>query len=91
VPPQIAADLEAMKDDEEKVKEYGVEHGVNMCKELIEGGCKFLHFYTMNLEGATVKIIKGLGIEKTKDVSFEKGYLAELWKTKRFSKAAVKT
>jgi len=26
------------------------------------GGCRFLHFYTMNLEAAVVKIIEGLGI-----------------------------
>lgn len=66
VPPQIAADLEARKNDDEKVREYGVEHGVQMCKELMEGGCKFLHFYTMNLEASVVRIIKGLGILKSK-------------------------
>lgn len=26
------------------------------------GGCRFLHYYTMNLEASVVKIIKGLGI-----------------------------
>ena len=37
-----------------------------MCKELMEGGCKFLHFYTMNLEASVVRIIKGLKILKAK-------------------------
>lgn len=66
VPPQISADLESMKNNDEKVREYGVEHGIKMCKELMEGGCKFLHFYTMNLEASVVKIIKGLKILKKK-------------------------
>ena len=37
-----------------------------MRKELMEGGCKFLHFYTMNLENSVVNIIKGLRILKSK-------------------------
>jgi methylenetetrahydrofolate reductase (NADPH) len=28
----------------------------------MDGGCRFLHFYTMNLEAAVIKIIQGLGI-----------------------------
>ena len=64
VPEKIANDLEAIKADDEKVRQYGVDHGVNMCKELMDGGCKFLHFYTMNLEAAIIKIIQGLGIMK---------------------------
>jgi hypothetical protein len=39
----------------------------------MEGGCRFLHFYTMNLEAAVVKIIKGLGILKMKkELPFKK-------------------
>lgn len=38
---------------------------IDMCKELMQGGCKFLHFYTMNLEASVVKVIKGLGIMKS--------------------------
>jgi len=30
---------------------------IQMCEDLIEGGCKFLHFYTMNLEASVIKII----------------------------------
>ena len=66
VPPQISADLETMKNDDEKVRQYGVESGIKMCQELINNGFKFLHFYTMNLEASVVKIIKGLGILKSK-------------------------
>jgi len=61
--PQFLSDaLEPIKADDEKVREFGVEFGMKQCQELIDGGCRFLHFYTMNLEASIVKIIKGLGI-----------------------------
>ena len=42
------------------------------------GGCKFLHFYTMNLEAAVIKIIKGLGIlKKKRELPFLQGTSAE--------------
>lgn len=66
VPPELWEDLEKIKNDDEKVREYGVQHGIRTCQELIDGGCKFLHFYTMNLEASVVKVIKGLGILKAK-------------------------
>lgn len=65
MPPQLAAALEEIKADDEKVREFGVNHMVDMCKELMAGGSKFLHFYTMNLEAAVIKVIKQLGIMKT--------------------------
>ena len=54
--------LEPLKGDDEKVRNFGVQFGVDQCIELMEGGCRFLHFYTMNLETAVIKIIQGLGI-----------------------------
>lgn len=37
----------------------------------MDGGCRFLHFYTMNLEASIVKIIAGLGImNKTKQLPY---------------------
>jgi len=37
----------------------------------MDGGCRFLHWYTMNLETAVVKIIEGLGImNKTKSLPY---------------------
>ena len=39
----------------------------------MDHGVRFLHFYTMNLEAAVVKIIKGLGIlDRQKDLPFKK-------------------
>lgn len=49
-----------------------------MCQELIDGGERFIHFYTMNLETAVVRIIKGLGIlNQKKQLPFYKGQSAD--------------
>ena len=78
VPEQLSKDLEAIKNDDEKVRQYGVDHGVQMCRELMAGGCKFLHFYTMNLEAAIIKVIQGLGImKKGRALPFMAGTSAE--------------
>lgn len=40
----------------------------------MDGGCRFIHYYTMNLEASIIKIIKGLGIlNKRKELPFIKG------------------
>ncbi|CAN0070831.1 unnamed protein product, partial [Discosporangium mesarthrocarpum] len=38
------------KDDEQAIKAFGVEYGVQTCKELLQLGAPGLHFYTLNLE-----------------------------------------
>mmetsp|Transcript_43923 Transcript_43923/g.108175 ORF Transcript_43923/g.108175 Transcript_43923/m.108175 type:complete len:590 (+) Transcript_43923:56-1825(+) len=62
VPDEITEALEPIKEDEAKVKAYGVELGVKMCKKLLENGVPGLHFYTLNLETSVMKIIDGLGV-----------------------------
>lgn len=77
--PQFLSDaIEPIKNDDEKVREYGVEFGIQQCQQLIDGGVRFLHFYTMNLETAVVKIIKGLGIlNQKKALPFYKGHSSD--------------
>jgi methylenetetrahydrofolate reductase (NADPH) len=64
VPKSITDRLEAVKDDAEKVRELGIELGADMCKELIAGGIKGLHLYTLNLEKVTLGILEKLGMKK---------------------------
>jgi len=52
--------LEPIKDDERKVKDFGVEIGIRHCKELLQAGVPGLHFYTLNLETTVVRILNGL-------------------------------
>merc|ERR1712193_281069 len=62
VPPSIPERLDAVKDDEEKVKDMGVQIGIEQCKELMEKGTPGLHFYTLNLESSVMRIVQGLGL-----------------------------
>ena len=66
VPQELSDALEAIKDDDAKVKAFGIEEGARMCKKILEAdlpkpiqGC---HIYTLNLEKSAVGIIKALGL-----------------------------
>lgn len=54
--------MSSMKDDPEAVKAFGVEFGAEICRNLLESGCKILHFYTLNLEKVVYGITDELGI-----------------------------
>lgn len=74
----MSESIEPIKADDEKVREFGVDFGIKMCQELIDGGERFIHFYTMNLETAVVRIIKGLGIlNQKKALPFYKGHSSD--------------
>merc|ERR1719321_1999688 len=62
VPSWIPERLEAVKDDEEKVKDAGVQIGIEQCKDLVKNGTPGLHFYTLNLESSVMRIVQGLGL-----------------------------
>ena len=73
VPKKILEALEPMKTDDEEVRRYGIDYGVDQCKDFMKHGFRFLHFYTMNLERSVIEIIKGLGILDTqRDLPFKK-------------------
>lgn len=61
VPPEIDEKLEPIKDDDARVKQYGIDLGIKMCKELIAAGAPGLHFYSLNLERSVTRILAGLG------------------------------
>lgn len=51
VPESIRDRLEAIKDDEQAVKDCGIEIGREMCQRIIDAKVSpGLHFYTLNLE-----------------------------------------
>eukprot|EP00741_Cyanophora_paradoxa_P022032 tig00021433_g21268.t1 len=65
VPQHVLDELEAIKDNDEAVKEYGVKLGIEMCRKLLDSGAPGLHFYTLNLEKSVTKILEGLGLIST--------------------------
>jgi len=57
--------LEPIKDNDEAIKEYGVKFAIKMCQKLIRGGVPGLHFYTLNQEAVTAKVIAGLSLSSS--------------------------
>ncbi|KAG2433005.1 hypothetical protein HXX76_008732 [Chlamydomonas incerta] len=69
VPAEISDALEAIKDNDEAVKNYGIELGVRMCRQLLASGeCPGVHMYTLNLEKSAVAILEQLGLIDTSRV-----------------------
>ncbi|KAJ0408528.1 hypothetical protein P43SY_006458 [Pythium insidiosum] len=86
VPDEIKAALEPIKDNDEAVKDYGVELGIRMCRELLEAGVPGLHFYTLNLERSVRRILDGL------DVLSSKATRRELpWRPSKLAKRATES
>ena len=51
-----------MQHDDSRVKAYGIQLAITMCQQLLAAGIEGLHFYTLNLERSTIKIMEGLGL-----------------------------
>lgn len=64
VPKEILSTVKSMKDNDARVKAYGIKLGIEMCQALIASGIQGLHFYTLNLERSVIKILEGLGYVK---------------------------
>ena len=52
------------QENDEAVKNFGIKHGIDMCKSLMACGFYCFHFYTLNLEKTVTGIIEGLSIER---------------------------
>ena len=57
--------LAAVADDTQAMHRVGVEASVALCRELMEGGVRSFHFYTLNRSGATREIYRELGFDPT--------------------------
>ncbi|KAH3828629.1 methylenetetrahydrofolate reductase-like [Dreissena polymorpha] len=63
VPQDIIDDINPIKDNDEAIRNYGVDQTVTMARELFDSGLVHgLHFYTLNREVATIEILKRLGM-----------------------------
>ncbi len=61
-PPEFAAELRAVEDDPEAVREIGVAHATQLCDRLLVEGAPGLHFITMNRSTATREVWSRLGL-----------------------------
>ncbi len=60
VPARLLARLEAVQHEPERVREIGVAHAIEQCRELEAAGVPLLHFYTLNRSTASLSVIRGL-------------------------------
>ncbi|KAF9579867.1 hypothetical protein BGW38_003697 [Lunasporangiospora selenospora] len=62
VPQWILDGIEPIKNDDQAIRSFGVEVGIKMTLELLEGGVCGIHYYTFNLERSTRLILEGTGL-----------------------------
>lgn len=60
VPDELSTKIEAVKDDDNAMRELGIEIGLSMCRRLLEADVLGLHFYTLNTTLATSSILDQL-------------------------------
>ncbi|KAI0064533.1 methylenetetrahydrofolate reduct [Artomyces pyxidatus] len=62
VPTSLQADIDPLKHDDQKVKDFGVSLAVRMIRRLVdEGAIQGFHFCTLNLEKSVQRILESLG------------------------------
>ncbi|CAF1900997.1 unnamed protein product [Rotaria magnacalcarata] len=61
VPQEMLDSIESMRDNDEAIRDYGVQACVDLCQKLLDSGKVLgIHFYTLNREYATTEILKTL-------------------------------
>ena len=61
VPEALWEALRPIKEDDDKVKDFGVQHGLQLGQDLLAAGAPSVHFFTMNLEQTVSQICRNIG------------------------------
>jgi methylenetetrahydrofolate reductase (NADPH) len=64
IPRWMRKRLEGFGDDNEAIKDFGLDVVTKLCERLLSGGAPGLHFYTLNHAALSVAIWKRLGLQK---------------------------
>lgn len=63
VPESLATQMEELKNDAAAMKQFGIDYGANMCRDILASGTtNVFHFYTLNLEKVVYGIMDTLGL-----------------------------
>jgi methylenetetrahydrofolate reductase (NADPH) len=62
IPPALMAKLETHAEDNEAIRQIGVEHATDMCKQLLKHGVIGFHFYCLNRPGSASEVVRNLGL-----------------------------
>ena len=63
IPPGLDAELDRLAEDEDAVRELGIEHATRQVEELWAAGAPGVHFYVLNRSYSVSKILNHLSIE----------------------------
>ncbi|MZG31240.1 MAG: methylenetetrahydrofolate reductase [NAD(P)H] [Nitrospinae bacterium] len=58
--PGLINKFSGIEDDSEKVRQIGIAHAIEQCRELLENKAPGIHFYTLNRSKATLTILEAL-------------------------------
>jgi methylenetetrahydrofolate reductase (NADPH) len=56
----LLAKFDGVQDDPDRVREIGINHAIDQCKNLLRSGAPGIHFYTLNKSKATLAILENL-------------------------------
>ena len=56
----LLAKFDGVQNDPDKVREIGINHAIDQCKDLLCLGAPGIHFYTLNRSKATLAILENL-------------------------------
>ena len=62
LPAPLLSRLDALGENDDAVREFGIEYATQQCSELLRGGIPGLHFYTLNKAHSTARIMANLGL-----------------------------
>ena len=64
IPRWVRQKLQGFGDDNESIRQFGLEVVTNLCAKLLQAGAPGLHFYTLNQSGPTLDIWRDLSMLK---------------------------
>lgn len=62
IPPDLDRQLDKYADDDNSVRELGIEHATRQVRELWDNGAPGIHFYVLNRSYSVSKILRNLGL-----------------------------
>jgi methylenetetrahydrofolate reductase (NADPH) len=62
IPEDVARRLDQLAGDDESVRQYGVEVGTRICRQLLDAGVPGIHFYCLNRVPSCKEILQNLGL-----------------------------
>lgn len=60
IPEDMMSRLNELSDDDSAATEFGIEHAVKQCEELLDAGAPGLHFYCLNKAYSTSRVVNAL-------------------------------